>query len=99
MSNILIIGNVIKDVYLRMDERRNQFETDDSGTPWLDFGFNGSSHEFFRRISIYGGAAVALEVMNRFELSAKVAGGKIGFVDGEIVPLTDAKRCIVEVTV
>lgn len=85
MSNILIIGNILKDVYLRMDERLNNFEIDESGTPWLDFGFDGSSHQFFRRISIYGGAAVALEVLNRFDLSARIAGSKMGFAGGEIV--------------
>ena len=85
MSNILIIGNILKDVYLRMDERQNNFETDEHGTPWLDFGFNGSSHKFFRRISIYGGAAVALEVLNRFEQQARIAGSKLGFAGGEII--------------
>ncbi len=85
MSNILIIGKVLKDVYLRMDERLNNFETDENGTPWLDFGFNGSSHEYFRRISIYGGAAVALEVLNRYNLSAHIAGAKLSFAGGEIV--------------
>lgn len=85
MSNILIIGNILKDVYLRLDERLNNFEIDEAGTPWLDFGFDGSSHQFFRRISIYGGAAIALEVLNRFDLSARIAGSKMGFVGGEIV--------------
>lgn len=85
MSNILIIGNILKDVYLRLDERKNNFEIDESGTPWLDFGFNGSSHQFFRRISIYGGAAVALEVLNRFDFSARIAGAKLGFAGGEII--------------
>ncbi|MBQ3309173.1 fructose-bisphosphate aldolase class I [Candidatus Saccharibacteria bacterium] len=85
MSNILIIGNVLKDVYLRLDERLNNFEIDESGTPWLDLGFDGSSHQFFRRISIYGGAAVALEVLNRFDYSARIAGAKLGFAGGEIV--------------
>ena len=85
MSNILIIGNILKDVYLRMDERLNNFETDEHGTPWLDFGFDGSSHEFFRRISIYGGAAVSLEVLSRFDQQARIAGSKLGFAGGEIV--------------
>ena len=29
MQSILIIGNVTKDVYLRLDNRTNKFETDD----------------------------------------------------------------------
>ena len=68
-----------------MDERLNNFEIDERGTPWLDFGFDGSSHEFFRRISIYGGAAVSLEVLNRFDQQARIAGSKLGFAGGEIV--------------
>lgn len=93
MSNILIIGNVLKDVYLRMDERLNNFEIDEHGTPWLDFGFDGSSHKFFRRISIYGGATVAMEVLNRFDNQAKVAGTKLGFAGGEIVSNGQAAHC------
>ncbi len=85
MSNILIIGNILKDVYLRLDERQNNFEIDQSGTPWLDLGFDGSSYSFFRRTSIYGGAAVALEVLNRFDFSARIAGAKLGFAGGSIV--------------
>ena len=65
MSNILIVGNIIKDVYLRLDERLNNFEIDEHNVPWLDLGFNGSTYNFFNRISIYGGAAVTLEVLNR----------------------------------
>ncbi len=68
-----------------MDERLNNFEIDEHGTPWLDFGFDGSSHKFFRRISIYGGATVAMEVLNKFDNQAKVAGAKLGFQSGEIV--------------
>ena len=84
--NVLIIGNIFKDVYLRLDERLNNFEIDEQGTPWLDLAFNCSDYRFFRRSSIYGGAAVALEVMNRFKHEAHVAGARLGFVDGEIVP-------------
>ena len=93
MSNILIIGNIIKDVYLRMDERLNNFEIDEHGTPWLDFGFDGSSHQFFRRSSIYGGAAIALEVLNRFDSQARIAGSKLGFAGGEIVANGQIAQC------
>lgn len=84
--NILIVGNILKDVYLRLDERLNKFETDENGTPWLDLAFNGSTHKFFRRSSIYGGAAVSLEVLCRFEHDAHIAGARLGFVGGEVVP-------------
>ena len=93
MSNILIIGNIIKDVYLRMDERLNNFEIDEHDTPWLDFGFNGSMHNFFRRISIYGGAAVSLEVLNRFDHQARIAGSKLGFAGGEIIVNGQVPQC------
>ena len=93
MSNVLIIGNIIKDVYLRMDERLNNFEIDAQDTPWLDIGFNGSSHQFFRRTSIYGGATVALEVLNRFDVQARIAGSKLGFVGGEIVTNGQEAHC------
>lgn len=69
-----------------MDERLNDFEMGEDGTPWLNLGFDGSSHQFFRRTSIYGGAAVTLEVLSRFDLNARIMGAKLGFVSGEIVP-------------
>ncbi len=84
--NVLIVGNIFKDVYLRLDERLNNFEIDEQGTPWLDFAFNGSNYNFFRRSSIYGGAAIALEVMNRFGHDAHIAGARLGFVGGEVIP-------------
>lgn len=93
MSNILVIGNILKDVYLRMDERLNNFEIDEHGTPWLDLGFDGSSHKFFRRVSIYGGATVAMEVLNRFDNQAKIAGSKMSFTGGEIVFNGQSAHC------
>ncbi len=85
MSNVLVVGNILKDVYLRLDERQNKFEMDDKGTPWLDLAFDGSTTKFFKRSAIYGGAAVALEVLNRFNHHTRIAGSKLGFVDGAIV--------------
>lgn len=86
MSNVLIIGNVHQDVYLRLDERQNKFETDEHGTPWLDLGFNGSTHKFVKRTTVYAGATVALEVLNRMGANAKIAGSLAEFKNGEIVP-------------
>lgn len=51
MSKILIVGNVLKDVYLKLDERQNEFEQDEHGINWLELGFNGEAHSFFRRTS------------------------------------------------
>lgn len=85
MGSILIVGNVVKDVYLKLDERQNIFEKDDSGTPWMNLGFDGSSHKFFRRTSVYGGAAVTLEVLSRFGVDADISGGKMKYENGEMI--------------
>ena len=61
MHNILIVGNLTKDVYLQLDNHHNHFESDENGVSWLDLAFNGSSHRFFSRTSIYGGAAASFE--------------------------------------
>ena len=52
MSKILIIGNVLKDVYLKLDNRQNDFEEDAQGIQWLDLAFNGAKHGFFKRTSV-----------------------------------------------
>lgn len=74
MSSVLIVGNVVKDVYLNLDERQNNFELDGENRSWLDIAFDGSRHPFFRRTSVFGGAAVTLEVLNNFGLDAKISG-------------------------
>ena len=84
--NVLIIGNILKDVYLRLDEQKNNFELDDNDTPWFDLAFDGSSHRFFRRSSIYGGATVTLDVLSRFGHNASVIGARLKFKDGEVDP-------------
>ena len=71
---ILIVGNIIKDVYLSLDERLNKFESDENGTPWMDVAFNGEHHSFFSRSSVFGGAAVTLEVFRKFGLEASISG-------------------------
>ena len=86
MSNVLIIGNVHQDVYLRLDERQNNFEIDEHGTPWLDLEFNGSTHKFVKQTTVYAGATVALEVLNRMGANAQIAGSIARFDHGEIIP-------------
>ena len=70
--NILVVGNVIKDVYLNLDSRTEPFETDQNGIKWLDFGFNASEHHFFNRNSSLGGAAVSLEVLEKIGLKTAI---------------------------
>ena len=85
MSRILIIGNVLKDVYLKMDGRRNDFETDEQGIHWLELGFNGEAHDFFRRTSVYGGAAVSLTTLSRLGVDAGILNSKTEMKSGELM--------------
>lgn len=85
MSKILIIGNVLKDVYLKLDEKRNDFELDEHGISWLELGFNGAAHSFFRRTSVYGGAAVSLSTLSKLGLDAGILNSKTELKAGEII--------------
>ena len=84
-TKVLIIGNVTKDVYLRLDNRSNQFEEDQHHVKWLDLAFNGSTHEYFRRVSVYGGASISLEVLTRFGIDANISGTPATFLDGQFI--------------
>lgn len=84
MSKVLIIGNVLKDVYLKLDEQKNDFEIDENGINWLELGFNGGAHSFFRRTSVYGGAAVSLTILNQFGINASVMNSRTEMTAGEI---------------
>ena len=83
MSKILIVGNVLKDVYLKLDERQNDFELDENGISWLELGFNGAAHSFFKRTSVYGGAAISLSVLSKLGLDAGILNSKTEFKPGE----------------
>lgn len=78
---ILIVGNVLKDVYLSLDTKNEDFETDKHGTKWLNLGFNASSHQFFNRMSTYGGAAVSLEVLQKMNFNATICGSSFEIDD------------------
>ena len=82
---ILIVGNIIKDVYLGLDERQNKFETDENGTPWMDVAFDGGHHSYFSRTSVFGGATVTLEVFKKLGLDASISGSNFQF-EKEIDP-------------
>ena len=77
--HILIVGNVLKDVYLNLDSRTELFEQDQNGHDWLDLGFNASTHHFFSRTSSFGGAAVSLEVLQKMGLSASIMSSNLNF--------------------
>lgn len=85
MQNVLIVGNVTKDVYLRYDNRKNNFETDQNGTKWLDLAFNGSAYKYYSRVSIFGGASISLEVFSRFGHNANISNTPATFLDGQFI--------------
>lgn len=85
MPSILIVGNITKDVYLRLDNRTNNFETDQDGIKWLDLSFNNSHHSYYSRVSIYGGSSISLEVLSRFGLDASISGTPATFLDGQFI--------------
>ena len=77
--HILVVGNVLKDVYLNLDPRTENFEPDRSGVEWLDVGFNASEHRYFSRMSSFGGAAITLEVLQKMGLSADISDTSFHF--------------------
>lgn len=79
--NILIVGNVLKDVYLNLDERTETFETDKNDTKWLNLSFDASDHKYFNRKSNFGGSAVTLEVLNNLGLSATINNSSFSYED------------------
>jgi len=85
MGTILIVGNITKDVYLRLDENQNKFERDENKVNWLDLAFDGSSHRFFSRVAIFGGAAVSMEVLSRFEIGAEIVNTAASFLSGQMI--------------
>ncbi len=63
MSKILVIGNIIKDNYIRIADRCPHVLRDQNDTPHLDLAFDGSSHAFHSDFSVFGGAAVTIDTL------------------------------------
>lgn len=82
--SILIVGNVLKDVYLNLDDRTENFELDKNHTKWLNLGFNTSEHHFFNRTSSLGGAAISLEILTKMGLPASVSDFNLALTDDEL---------------
>lgn len=82
--SILIVGNIIKDVYLNLDSRTEKFETDKENIKWLNLKFSASEHFFFSRNSNLGGAAVSLETLNKLNLEATVLGANLSLRQGDL---------------
>lgn len=79
LMHILVVGNVLKDVYLNLDSRTEDFEQDKSGVEWIDFSFDASKHRYFNRTSSFGGAAITLEVLQKMGLSADISDTSFHF--------------------
>ena len=93
--NVLIVGTIIKDVYLNLDSRKESFEVDKHSTKWLNLSFDASEHFFFHRKSCLGGAAVTLEVLSKMGVNARVLGSDLELTkDGLSQPYTDSYRYI-----
>lgn len=77
----MVVGNVLKDVYLNLDPRTEDFEQDGRGKEWLDFSFNASEHHYMARTSSFGGAAITLEVLQKMGLEASISDTSFHFDD------------------
>lgn len=77
--HVLVVGNVLKDVYLGLDSRTEGFEQDKTGVEWLDFGFNASEHHYFNRTSSFGGAAITLEVLQKMGIDSDISDTNFHF--------------------
>lgn len=77
--SILIVGNIVKDIYLNLDTRTEHFETDKNRTKWLNLSFNASEHHFFNRTSCLNGAAISLEVCQNFQIPATITNSNLEF--------------------
>ena len=75
--NIVVVGNVLKDIYLNLDTRTEHLERDKHNTWWLDISFNASEHRFFNRNSSLGGAAISLEVLSKMGIPATISGSHL----------------------
>ncbi len=93
--NVLIVGTVLKDVYLNLDSRKESFEIDKHGTRWLNLSFDASKHYFFHRKSCLGGAAVSLEVLSKMGLEANIINSNLHLTeDGLSLSSADSYRYI-----
>ena len=79
--HILVVGNVLKDVYLNLDSRTEDFEPDGTGVEWLDFSFNASKHHYESRASSFGGAAITLEVLQKMGLKSDISDTSFHFAE------------------
>lgn len=87
--NILIVGNILKDVYLNLDSRTEAFEQDKHHVNWLNLSFNASEHRYFNRHSSFGGAAITLQVLEKLGLTATVTGSDFRYIEHDAADAHD----------
>lgn len=87
--NILIVGNILKDVYLNLDSRTEAFEQDKHHVNWLNLSFNASEHHYFNRHSSFGGAAITLQVLEKLGLTATVTGSDFRYIEHDAADAHD----------
>jgi hypothetical protein len=78
-KTIYIVGNITKDVYLRLDEREQKTYADENGVSWLSVPFDARPISYRGRKSVLGGTAVSADVFKRFKLVPLVAGAELKF--------------------
>ncbi len=81
--NTLIVGNVLKDVYLNLDNRTESFETDKHHTKWLNLSFDASEHHYYNRHSSFSGAAISLQVLEQMGLAASITNSDFTLNQGD----------------
>ena len=79
LMSILIVGNILKDIDLNLDNRSEAFEQDKNHTKWLNLSFNASEHHYFNRHSSIGGATISLQVLTKLGLDASISGSNLSF--------------------
>lgn len=84
--NILVVGNVLRDVYLNIDTRSAHLEPDSRGVRWMDIGFDGSEHQFFSSHTVLGGAAITAEVLEKMRLPATIYSNTTNQDDAPVHP-------------
>lgn len=81
LMNILVVGSIIKDVYLNLDSRTEKFELDKNHTKWLDLSFDASDHYYFSRESSLSGSAVTLEVLSKLGLNSSISDSNLSVTE------------------
>lgn len=66
MNTVLIIGNLIKDVYLNLNPLKTPTELDQNNHQHIDLAFSGNTINYSSRNSFYGGSAIIAEILTNF---------------------------------